>query len=432
MTPTPARIAALETLRATRRGELADRALFSALTAVPARDRGWTQELAYGTFRLRGRLDHLIATHVRGGLDRVDDDVLDILRLGAYQLVEMASVPPYAAVSESVELARSSGNARATGFVNGVLQSLARAPDRTDFPALENDAPGYLATWGSHPPWLVSRWIGRLGEAGAAALVAANLRRPQLYLRPVRTDVAAAVHALTAAGMQVEPVDGAPDAVRVIEGSVVEALAAGPAIVQDPAAGLVARFVDPAPGATVLDLCAAPGGKAVALADFGAHVIAADRSIERTGRLAANVRRLPPLPIDVVVADARRPAVPVADVVLLDAPCTGTGTFRRHPDGKWRVEPADLASLVALQCDLLRSAAAVTAPGGLLVYATCSLEPEENEAQVDRFLEETPEFTLEPGTAVDARWLDPLGRLRVLPHESGWDGAFAARLRRSG
>jgi 16S rRNA (cytosine967-C5)-methyltransferase len=159
-------------------------------------------------------------------------------------------------------------------------------------------------------------------------------------------------------------------------------------------------------------------------------VLAFDASPARIRRLAENVARLGGLPLSIAVADARRPAAALADLVLLDAPCTGTGTLRRHPDGKWRIGPDDLRSLVALQGDLLAGAATVVKPGGLLVYATCSLEPEENEEQVESFLAANPQFGLEQGT-VDARYMDAAGRLKLEPQRAGWDGAFAARLRRS-
>jgi 16S rRNA (cytosine967-C5)-methyltransferase len=431
---TPARVAALDTLRTTRRGELADRALLRALEQVPPRDRPWTQELAYGTLRLRSRLDHLLAPHVRGDLARLDPDVLDVLRLGAYQLLEMTSVPVYAAVSQSVELARAAGQARAAGLVNAVLQSLRRSPDLARFPSLAADPVARLVSWGAHPRWLVERWVARFGAEAAAALVAANDLRPELYLRPVGVTVAEAVTLLASAGVEAEAVARAPDAARLVSGALGDALAVVPAIVQDPAAGLVVRFAAPPAGALVADLCAAPGGKAIGLAAGGggarpAYVLACDVSAERIMRLADNARRVGTPGIGVVVADARRPPVAAADVVLLDAPCTGTGTLRRHPDGKWRLGPRDLEALVELQAVLLRGAVRAVRPGGLLVYATCSLEREENEDQVDGFLASHPMFTLEPGSGVDPAFLDEAGRLRVTPERSGWDGAFAARLR---
>jgi 16S rRNA (cytosine967-C5)-methyltransferase len=225
----------------------------------------------------------------------------------------------------------------------------------------------------------------------------------------------------------------APDAVRLSSGGVLEALAAVPSVVQDPAAGLVVRYAAVPPGARVADLCAAPGGKALALAETAGYLAAADLGFGRLARLRENLRRLEGLPVGLVVADARQPPFRPVDAVLIDVPCTGTGTFRRHPDGRWRLGPEDLESLVRLQREILEAAASVVRPGGLLIYSTCSLEPEENEEQVDAFLNEHPEFELEPPApgVLDPALLDVGGRLVVLPQEVGVDGAFAARLRRS-
>ena len=176
----------------------------------------------------------------------------------------------------------------------------------------------------------------------------------------------------------------------------------------------------------------APGGKSVELARTAGYVVAADASVARLARLRETIARLELRNVFAVASDARSPAIAQLDAVLVDAPCTGTGTFRRHPDARWRLTPNDIAVLAAAQRSILRGAAAVVAPGGLLVYGTCSLEPEENDAQVEAFLAEHPEFTLEPppAGAVPDAVLDA-GRLRVLPHVHGADGAFAARLRRS-
>jgi 16S rRNA (cytosine967-C5)-methyltransferase len=439
---TPARHAALEVLRAVRDGALADRALLAGIADLPVRDRAWTQELVYGTLRLRGRLDHKLVASVRRPLAALDADVLDILRLGTYQLDEMDSVPPYAAISQSVELARSAGAGRAAGFVNAVLQHLHRDGGRITFPRLEADPLAHLTTWGSHPRWLVERWIARFGVDAAAALVDANNRRPALYLRAAGARVDDVVARLAAEGIATERVDFAPDALRLIDGDRLgDALRAAPVIVQDPAAGLVVGAATPPAGARVADVCAAPGGKAIGLAagrdGVGPRiVVAADVSGERLARLRDNLGRLRALagttlaPIVVIVADARRPPLVPVEVVLVDAPCTGTGTLRRHPDGRWRIESGDLVALTALQRALLAAAAGIVAPGGLLVYATCSLEEEENERQVEAFLRTNPEFEPEPVRGVDVRALDEAGRLRALPHVLGVDGAFAARLRR--
>jgi 16S rRNA (cytosine967-C5)-methyltransferase len=340
----------------------------------------------------------------------------------------------YAAVSQSVELTRAIGYARAAGLVNGVLQSLRREPERARVPTLAEDPIRRLTGWGSHPLWLVERWVTRLGVGAAEALIEANDRRPELFLRPIGVSAEEALRRLADRGVRAEAVPGAPDALRLVEGSIADALGALPAIVQDPAAGMVARFTGPLGGACVADLCAAPGGKAIGLAaGFGgvqpSFVAALDVSPARVRRLAENARRLGDLPLGIAVADALRPAIRPVDVVLLDAPCTGTGTLRRHPDGKWRIGPEDLRALAALQRELLGAAATIVKPGGMLVYATCSLEPEENEEQVDRFLTAHAGFVLEPGS-LDSDLMDGEGRLKIEPHRTGWDGAFAARLRR--
>lgn len=431
---TATRVAALQTLRAVRAGDLADRALDRHGARLNPRDRAWTQELVYGTLRLRGRIDHMLGQLVRNGTASLEPDVLEVLRLGAYQLLEMGGVPAYAAVSQSVELVREAGAGRAAGLVNGVLQSLQRRGAALDFPDPEADPVGDLATRGSHPRWLVERWVERFGLEAARGIVEADNLRPELYVTPIGVAPDEAMARLAAAGVEAERSSVAAHSLRIAgDSSARAALDAVPAAVQDPAAALVVRYAAIGEAATVLDVCAAPGGKAVGLAGGGALVIAADLSPGRLRRLRENVERLGLVDrVRLVVADARFPPFRPADAVLLDAPCTGTGTLRRHPDGRWRMTPDDLAALVRLQAELLESAAALVAPGGLLVYSTCSLEPEENEGRVAAFLADHPEFELEPEPgAVDARLLSPEGYLYVLPHRDGVDGAFAARIRRA-
>ena len=426
MKVTAARRAALDVLRAVRRGELADPAFERAAARVPARDRGWFQELTYGTLRLRGRMDALLAPRVRRGLDALDDDVLDVLRLGAYQLVEMRSVPAYAAVSQSVELAKRSGRG-AAALVNGVLHALARDADRLPHgePADPRDP---LA---SHPAWLVERWIRSYGLDAARDIVAHDNTPPDVFLRPIGVTADAAADTLAAAGIETDAVAICPDSLRLrIGASAAAALAAVPAVVQDPAAALVVRFADVPDGGLVADLCAAPGGKTMELAERARYVVACDLSPARLRRVAENRVRLG-APAGLVASDARTPALRPLDAVLVDAPCTGTGTLRRHPDGKWRLREADVASLARLQAEILEGAAGAVRPGGLLVYATCSLEPEENADRVNAFLETHTEFAREAtGAVLDPSLLDARGDLVVLPHLHGTDGAYAARLRR--
>lgn len=430
---TRSRRVALEALRAVDGGELLDRALARAASALEPREHAWVQELVYGTVRLRGRLDFVLGAFVRSGLESLQPVVLDVLRLGAYQLLEMGGVPAYAAISQSVELVRAAGAARASGLVNGVLQSVRRGSGSVVYPPLEIDPSGYLTTWGSHPRWLVERWLARWGTEDTLRLVEANNKRPELFLTPAGLSAEAALRTLEEAGIAAEPVEGFPTSVRIVPPhGPVEALAAVPAVIQDPAAAMVVRYCDFPSSATILDLSAAPGGKSTTLAADASFLVAADLSFGRLRRVRSNLERTGVRErTALVTADARRPPFRPAEAVLLDAPCTGTGTLRRHPDGRWRLTEADLQSLARLQHELLDGAASVVAPGGLLVYATCSLEPEENEMQVAAFLERHPEFHTEaPGATIDGTMVRN-GHLAIVPHLHGVDGAFAARLRRA-
>jgi 16S rRNA (cytosine967-C5)-methyltransferase len=237
------------------------------------------------------------------------------------------------------------------------------------------------------------------------------------------------------AGIQVADAPLLPDALELQNVSSLTDLGAfrqGLFHLQDPASTLITEYAAVSPGSHVADLCAAPGGKSIELSRRASRVYSSDISPVRLERVVENVDRLEVTHVLPYVADARLPAIRPVDAVLVDVPCTGTGTFRRHPDARWRLKVSAFAVMGALQRAILRSAASVVKPGGLLVYSTCSLEPEENDAQVDAFLRENAEWRLEspPAGAVPESVLDA-GRLRVLPHRHGTDGAFAARLRRA-
>ena len=391
--------------------------------------RAWLRHLIYGTVRLRGRLDHILGRFVKRRIDSLDPPVLRALRQGAFQILYMDSVPAYAAVSESVELVRRSGSPTAAGLVNAVLRKVAAVEDPSRLFPGDGDLPAFLATWGSHPEWLVNRWLQAFGEEETRTLVEANNQEPHVYLHPLGVPEGEARSRLAAAG--IEPVsDGG--LLRLDRGTDPRAaLRAVPAVVQDPAAAWVTHFAAPPEGGLVADVCAAPGGKTLAIACGAGSVrgvLAGDRSLVRLRRLARAADRLK-APAWPVVMDARRPPFSRADLVLVDAPCSGTGTLRRHPDARWRVQPEDVSILSRLQKAILEGCAPLVPPGGLLVYATCTLEDEENVSQVTRFLERHPAFRLEAGPAPQGA-LEPPGFLYVTPQRFGYDGAFAARLRR--
>lgn len=383
--------------------------------------------------RLRGRLDHLIGQHVDRGLASVDSTVHEILRLGAYQLLYMDGVPDYAAVSESVDQVRSSAGPRPAGFANAVLRKVERAgAGKENFPDPACDRSGYLATWGSHPRWLVDRWVAVWGADDAESLIEADNQRPSTCLVFLEGSPAEAVQRLATAGIEAREVGMGSACVRLENrGEVAAALAAMPAcIVQDPAANLVSRYADVPSGTIVADLCAAPGGKVLALSDRPQQILTADRSESRIRMVRENARRTGRT-VTLLVADALHPPVRGADVVLLDVPCTGTGTLARHPDARWRLSEESIPQMAELQSGMLAAAADVVGPSGLLVYSTCSLEPEENWERVEAFLGTRSDFSVEATDAVPAGHLDEHGCLSIAPHETGFDGSFAARLRKA-
>ncbi len=421
----------------TGRGRRLDLAFEEVAGLLPAAERPRVQELTHGTVRLRGRIDHLLDLHLKRGLASLPRRLVWVLRMGAYELLRMEGTPAYAAISQAVELARSIGLGGLSGVVNGVLRSLAReGGGRGRFPSIEADPAGHLASWGSHPRWLVERWIARYGVAGAQALTEAGNRVPPTWLRPVgEGGVEEGLRTLLAAGIEATPGPAGSGTVRLPPGtSPLEAFAHTPAIVQDPAAGWVVAWCGEVEGRRVMDLCAAPGGKSMGIAALGGRVVAADVSTVRLGLVRESARRLG-FHVPVVACRGEAPAFAPAEIVLVDAPCSGTGTLARHPDARWRLREGEIERLAGVQGRILEGAARCVGPGGLLVYATCTLEPEENEDRVEAFLQRHPEFIVEgmeegdgvepvPGEVRDGAFL------RVLPHRSGTDGSFAVRLRR--
>jgi 16S rRNA (cytosine967-C5)-methyltransferase len=362
-------------------------------------------------------------------LERTDRRLHDVLRLGAYQLRFLSRVPAHAAVSTSVELARETVGEASTGYVNHSLRKLS--------------AIGYqlLGNGRSHPDWLVARWESRFGKEETRRLIEWNDKKPELTLQPARWDRNRLLQRLGeasleagdapfGAGIRLYPIANS----RYPIAKDLPGYTEGAFIVQDPAHALVTRYAGIEPGELVYDACAAPGGKAVALEVSGARVLAGDARHERMGRLRDTARRAG-VAIQCLAANLEATPIRAGRVaaVLVDAPCSATGTMRRHPDARWRLHPAVFARLAQRQVRLLDAAAPLVRPGGLLIYATCSLEPEENEQVVEQFLNTHPEFTRAPRSAssVPAELLTPAGDFQSLPQRHGIDGAYAARLVRA-
>ncbi len=433
---TDARRAAADVCADLRAGELLDLAFDRRTTRLDGRDRRWTRELLYGMLRRRAWIDAHLDARVRGGIARLDGDLLDLLRLGAAQLLYMESVPAYAAIAQSVELAKQRHGMGASKLANAVLRRLDREHETLSLP-VPAEMPSAIALAGSHPRWLVARWLERYGADETRRLLDANNREAPLIARPYHVVREQLEAMLETAGIRVDDAPVVRDSILLSSpvSSLTElgAFRQGLFHIQDPASTLVAQYACAPTGAVVADVCAAPGGKSIELSRTASTVFASDSSFARLQRVLDNAHRLEIPTLAAYVADARHPAIRPVDLVLVDAPCTGTGTFRRHPDARWRLKVSDIAVMASLQRSILRAAASVVRPGGLLVYGTCSLEPEENDEQIDRFLSEHPGWRLDPPPegVVPATVLDR-GRLRVLPQVHGADGAFAARLRNVG
>jgi 16S rRNA (cytosine967-C5)-methyltransferase len=400
------------------------------------RDAGLVTELCYGATRRRLSLDGVIVSFSDRRLAALEDRVLAALRVGSYQIF-FSRVPRRAAVSETVEGLKQLGLSRASGFVNAVLRKVAGV-ESIPLPP-ESDLAKHLSVRESHPRWLVERWLRRYGQAGAEAMLAASNDSPPVTVRAnARAGTREALAALFAeAGLAAFPTERSPVGLRLPSPGPVEFLvgyAEGRFQVQDEAAQLVGLYAGIPEGARVLDACAAPGGKACHQAETH-PVLAVDLYPAKLEKIRSEARRLRlDDRIEVLAHDATEPfpaSIGPVDAVLLDAPCTGLGTLRRHPELRWRREEPDLARLATLQRRILERCQAVVPPGGLLVYAVCSTEPEEGQDQVELFLRSHPDFTLEPPSIAERLgWPLMQGALRTLPGPEGMDGFFAARLRR--
>jgi 16S rRNA (cytosine967-C5)-methyltransferase len=427
----PPRAAAWRVLHDIRHDIPFDRALERALVGLAEPDRRLAHELAAGVLRHRTPLDQAIAPHVSGGVERVRDDLLDILRLGAYQLLYLERVPRHAAVDTAVTLGRRIAGARVGGFVNAVLRRVAGKPESREAGEPEAPTAESMAIEYSHPAWLVERWLARFGPEETERLLVLNNTRPPLIIQPARWPRDALIAGLDQQGI---PWVSAPfDAGLIVTGRRPQELpgfAAGSCYVQDPAQALVVRYLDLPEGLRLYDACAAPGGKAIGFSARAGFVVAGDLRPARTRRLRENLTRAGLGPAGFIAADAALSPVRAVDAVLLDAPCLGTGAFARHPDARWRVTESALAELAAQGARLLRALAETVRPGGLLFFATCSLEPEENELQIEALLASDRRFRREPSSTVPSELLTAAGDLMLLPQRHGTDGAYAARLRR--
>ena len=433
---------------------LLDRAL--ARGPVNGRDRALTVELTYGALRRRATIDWRLEPVLDKPLLRLPVAVQMVLRLGAYQLLFLDRIPQSAAVNESVNLTRAFAGTVGrdwSGLVNAVLRSLLRHPPEP-WPSMDQDPVQALAVKYSVPAWLSRRWVERLGPAAAEAACEGVSVVPPMTVRvnQLVTTRDALLEQFAQAGLPARPTTVSPFGIVLEDGGPVPSLPGfheGAFYVEDEAAQLVPLLLDPQPGEILLDACAAPGGKSTHLAELMQNkgtIYAVDRSGARLDLVRTNCRRLGVhnvVPIDGDIREPRAwgPSVkqsaagqPLVDRILVDAPCSGLGVLRRHPEAKWRKDEQSLSRHQTLQYQILEAVAPCLRPGGVLVYSTCSTEPEENEDVIKRFCRLHAEFQRESVSS----WLPPAaqefvteaGALSTVGNRFSMDGFYAARLRK--
>jgi 16S rRNA (cytosine967-C5)-methyltransferase len=416
-------------------------ALAAEADALETRDRGLAFEIAFGTIRYLSLLDAIIASCVDRPIAKKRHFLQGVLRTALYQARYMR-VPDRAAVNEAVELLKISPEKAHSGFVNAVLRRAVKVDPEQIINAVKGKSESLALRYG-HPGWLVKSWLASETKELVIDRMKANNSPPVLTLRSntLKIDRDALLKALEVDDAVAAP--QTPDAILLPSGGAIEGLVGfskGWFAVQDQAAQWVSRFLDPKPGDYILDACAAPGGKTAhlaALAEGDVKIVAVEKYPSRLERLEENIRRLQISGVEVRLGDAREPellAGEMFDKILVDAPCSGTGIIRRHPEIKWRRRPQDVVALVEEQAGILATVAKLLRPGGVLIYATCSVEPAENSQQVRAFLAKHPGWRREPineeRDLVSAEAISQDGDFSVEPGQFAMDGFFAARLLR--
>jgi len=410
-------------------------------------DRAFLTELTYGTLRWRGKLDWIIRQFSNLPVEKITTEILNILRLGLYQILFLSRTPVSAAVNESVELAKKIQGRGGAGFVNGVLRSILREKERIFYPEFKKNPALYISVIHSHPFWLVNRWMDEMGEKLTLKTCMFNNQISSLTLRTntLRIDRERLIAKLKEKGLEPLPTRYSEEGIFLrdpVPTSELPFLKEGLYVIQDEASQLVTHLLDPRPGERILDACAAPGGKTTHMGQRMTNqgeIYALDLNTEKLKWIREGCKRLG---IEIVRAFRRDAIRPLSfrkglefDRILTDVPCSGFGTLRKNPDLKWKKEGKDLRRLSELQSSILKNAAQYVKKGGILVYSTCTVFHEENEEVAERFLREHPEFHLDRMTDILPENCHPFirnGYFKTFPPVDEMDGFFVARMKRIG
>ncbi|MDE0690203.1 MAG: 16S rRNA (cytosine(967)-C(5))-methyltransferase RsmB [Candidatus Poribacteria bacterium] len=430
---------------------------FGRRPTIDGRERRLVNGLVYGVIRWQKQLDWVLDRFINPKF-QLDARRRNILRLGAFQLLHLDGIPAHAAIFETVQLAtsrqrKSSGDRKTAGFINAVLRSIQREGASIAYPSLSTNPTEHIAFSLSHPTWLVKRWLQTRGVSWTLAFCRASNQTAPLAFRvnTLLTQREEVCQFLEMKGLPASLSKIAPDGITLKNRTITNFDTTGELTlkdilnrkdiyVQDESAMLVAPLLSPEEAGFIVDLCAAPGGKTTHLAHLMRNtgkIIAVDTSAEKIALLQKNCRRVNAHNVETCVMDATKADlafIKTADAVLIDAPCSGFGTLRRHPDIRWNKTLKQVHALREVQYNLLKNAAPHIKPGGILVYSTCSIEPMENEEVIQRFLTDFPMYRVENARrflpTVPLSAITPQGFVQTFPHEHGVDGAFAARLRR--
>ncbi len=403
-------------------------------------DKALLYEIVHGVVRWMGRLDWVLNGFYKGQFSKAIPNLKNGLRVALYQIMFLDRVPDFAVVNEAVEFVKKLQGQKPADLTNAILRNIIRSKNGIRYPDPDEDLPGYLAAYYSHPSWMVKRYLARFGREATEKLLTANNEKPYLTLKinALKTNPDEFKKLLNNVNLRFKPGRYLPEFFKLQNLTNITAweyYANGFFNIQDESAGLACRLLDTRPGMKVLDMCAAPGGKTAYIAglmhDEG-EIIAIDRFEARLRIMERNINRLGINSIKLVEQDALEYEDNGFDRVLADVPCSGTGTMCKKPDIKWKKDLLDIRRMTELQYRLLEKAASLVKPGGVVVYSTCSIEPEENGDIVNKFLSEHPEFSLENASgSFPMEIIDANGCIQTFPHTHQLDGAFAAKLVRN-